>query len=200
MGRTKKAKKQLRTETENLEFATVQVPSVLPRVIRLPAAQGEEKQGRARIILLETVIRENMASLFQSYDIVCAYPFRIMRSADMDIDEDEAEDLLKEIEKSLKQRRHGDAIRLEVESGMDRRLLNILVEELQLSMDEIFEIDGPLDLTFLSKVRKLIFSRRYGKGTFSCIIHMRHLSRSLISSRRQQSIRMCWRSSRRCTV
>lgn len=166
LGRTKKAKKQLRTETENLEFATVQVPSVLPRVIRLPAAQGDEKQGRARIILLETVIRENMASLFQSYDIVCAYPFRIMRSADMDIDEDEAEDLLKEIEKSLKQRRHGDAIRLEVESGMDRRLLNILVEELQLSMDEIFEIDGPLDLTFLSKVRKLegfdgLFEHRY---------------------------------------
>ena len=84
----------------------------------------------------------------------------------MDIDEDEAEDLLKEIEKSLKQRRHGDAIRLEVESGMDRRLLNILVEELQLSMDEIFEIDGPLDLTFLSKVRKLegfdsLFEHRY---------------------------------------
>ncbi|SDZ85945.1 polyphosphate kinase [Lachnospiraceae bacterium NK3A20] len=158
LNRTKKSKKTLKSEKENLEFATVQVPSVLPRVIRLPLEEHPELVNGhvpVRVILLETVIREHMDQLFQSYDIVCAYPFRIMRSADMDIDEDEAEDLLKEIEKSLKQRRHGNAIRLEVEAGIDTRLLDILVEELQLNKDEIFMIDGPLDLTFLSKVRKL---------------------------------------------
>ena len=148
----KKSKKALKAERANLEFATVQVPGVLPRVIRLDDAQTAHK---ARVILLETLIRANMDKLFLNYEVVCAYPFRIMRNADMDIDEDEAEDLLLEIEKQLKKRRRGDAIRLEVESGIDDRLLTILNEELELSKGEIFDIEGPLDLTFLSKVRKL---------------------------------------------
>ncbi len=151
LGRAKKSKKEKAKEHESLEFATVQVPSVLPRVIRLPETEG----GKTRVILLETVLRFSMDRLFLNYDIVCAFPFRIMRNADMDIDEDEAEDLLKEIEKQLKKRRHGEAIRLEVESGADERLLKILFDALELTKDEVFEIDGPLDLTFLFKLRKL---------------------------------------------
>ena len=157
---TKKSKKSLKSEQDNLEFATVQVPSVLPRVIRLPedtagAETRVDGHAPARVILLETIIRDYIGELFQSYDVVGTAPFRIMRNADMDIDEDEAEDLLKEIEKSLKQRRHGEAIRLEIEDGADARLLQILVEELGLNEKEVFHIDGPLDLTFLSKVRKV---------------------------------------------
>ena len=64
--------------------------------------------------------------------IVCAHPFRIMRNADLTIDEDEAADLLKEIEKQLKKRQWGEAIRLEVEDGMDKRLLKILKKELHI--------------------------------------------------------------------
>ncbi|MEE8816011.1 MAG: RNA degradosome polyphosphate kinase [Lachnospiraceae bacterium] len=153
LNRTKKAKKAMKSEAENLEFATVQVPSVLPRVIRLP--EESEKPHTARVILMETLIRHYMPRLFLNYNIVCAYPYRITRSADMDIDEDEAEDLLREIEKQLKKRRHGYAIRLEVENDMDPRMLNILCSELLLPQDEVYHIDGPLDLTFLSKVRKL---------------------------------------------
>ncbi len=158
---TKKARKALKSEKENLEFATVQVPSVLPRVIRLPenalpaGQQAGEGHRAVRVILLETVIQDYLGELFQSYDVIGAAPFRIMRNADMDIDEDEAEDLLKEIEKSLKQRRHGEAIRLEIEADADQRLIHILTEELELKEEEIFHIDGPLDLTFLSKVRKV---------------------------------------------
>ncbi len=164
LSRTSKAQKALKSEKENLEFATVQVPSVLPRAIRLPEAGGESDGGvrqesaespEIRIILLETIIREYLGQLFQSYDVIGTAPFRIMRNADMDIDEDEAEDLLKEIEKSLKQRRHGEAIRLEIEKGADERLVQILQEELHLDEKEIFPIDGPLDLTLLSKVRKV---------------------------------------------
>ena len=153
LNRTKKAKKAMKSEAENLEFATVQVPSVLPRVIRLP--EENEKPHTARVILMETLIRHYMPRLFLNYNIVCAYPYRITRSADMDIDEDEVEDLLREIEKQLKKRRHGYAIRLEVENDMDPRMLNILCSELLLPQDEVYHIDGPLDLTFLSKVRKL---------------------------------------------
>ncbi|MBQ9141509.1 MAG: polyphosphate kinase 1, partial [Lachnospiraceae bacterium] len=80
-----------------------------------------------------------------------AHPFRIMRNADLTIDEDEAEDLLKEIEKQLKKRQWGEAIRLEVEDGMDKRLLKILKKELKITAQAIYEIDGPLDLTFLMK-------------------------------------------------
>lgn len=153
LNRTKKSKKAMKSEAENLEFATVQVPSVLPRVIRLP--EENEKPHTARVILMETLIRHYMPRLFLNYNIVCAYPYRITRSADMDIDEDEAEDLLREIEKQLKKRRHGYAIRLEVDNDMDPRMLNILCSELLLSQNEVYHIEGPLDLTFLSKVRKL---------------------------------------------
>lgn len=137
-----------KNESDELEFAAVQVPSVLSRIVRLPGKEG----GPARIILLEEVIRRNMPRLFLNYDIVCAYPFRLMRNADLSIDEDEAEDLLKEIEKQLKKRQWGEAIRLEVEAGIDDRLLKILENELELESNEIYRIDGPLDLTFLMKV------------------------------------------------
>ena len=75
-----------------------------------------------------------------------------MRNADLSIEEDEAEDLLKEIEKQLKRRQWGQAIRLEVEEGVDQRLLDIIEEELHIAKEDIYRIDGPLDLTFLMKM------------------------------------------------
>lgn len=135
-----------KTEGE-LEFATVQVPSVLNRVVELPS-EGSVK----KIILLEEVIERNIHKLFLNYDIVCAHPFRIMRNADLTIEEDEAADLLKEIEKQLKKRQWGQAIRLEVEAGMDRRLLKFIRKELNIEEQNIYEIDGPLDLTVLMKI------------------------------------------------
>lgn len=130
------------------DIATVQVPSVLPRVIILPS----ERQGMTEIILLEEVIEKNLDKLFLSYDIVCAHPYRIMRNADFSIDEEETADLLKEIEKQLKQRQWGEVIRLEVEDKMDERLLKILKTEFDIKEADIFEINGPLDLTMLMKV------------------------------------------------
>lgn len=131
---------------EDLEFVTVQVPSVLSRMVLLP----NENDGQ-KVILLEEVIERNIQKLFLNYHIVCAYPFRIMRNADLTIDEDEAEDLLKEIEKQLKKRQWGEVIRLEVEEGVDKRLLKILKKEFGVTGQDIYEIDGPLDLTFLMK-------------------------------------------------
>ncbi len=133
---------------EGLEFATVQVPSVLPRIVEIPSGDGK---GR-KVILLEEVIERNIQKIFLNYDIVCSYPFRIMRNADLTIEEDEAADLLKEIEKQLKKRQWGQAIRLEVEDGIDERLLKIIKEELQIAEEDIYRIDGPLDLTFLMKM------------------------------------------------
>lgn len=138
-------------EKAELEFATVQVPSVLARIVPIPA--GED--GNRTVILLEEVIERNISKLFLNYDVICSYPFRIMRNADLTIDEDEAEDLLKEIEKQLKKRQWGQAIRLEVEAGIDKRLLKIIRSELSIEEDDIYRIDGPLDLTFLMKMYAL---------------------------------------------
>lgn len=130
------------------EFATVQVPAVLPRIIRLPL----DKEGNVQVILLEQIIERNISELFLSYDVVCAHPYRIMRNADLTIDEDEAEDLLKEIQKQIKKRQWGEAIRLEVEDNMEVPLLKILKKELHIKNDDIYKINGPLDLTFLMKM------------------------------------------------
>ena len=135
-------------EKKELEFATVQVPSVLARVVEIPA--GED--GNRAVILLEEIIERNISRLFLNYDVLCSHPFRIMRNADLTIDEDEAEDLLKEIEKQLKKRQWGQAIRLEGEAGIDKRLLSIIRKELSIEEEDIFRIDGPLDLTFLMKM------------------------------------------------
>ncbi len=129
-----------------LEFATVQVPSVLSRLVEIPGQEGR------KLILLEEVIERNIHRLFLNYDIVCAYPFRIMRNADLTIEEEEAEDLLQEIEKQLKKRQWGQVIRLEVEEGIDSRLLKLIREELMIPKEDIYAIGGPLDLTFLMKL------------------------------------------------
>ena len=135
-----------------LEFAMVQVPSVLPRIVELPRETMEDGTEQRVVILLEEIIERNMPSLFLNYDIVASHPFRIMRNADLSIDEEEAVDLLEEIQKQLKKRQWGEAIRLEIESNVDKRLLKILKKELSISSQDIFRIPGPLDLTFLMKM------------------------------------------------
>ena len=137
-----------KNEKEQLEFATVQVPSVLPRIVRLP--NGED--GQTCVILLEEIIERNISRLFLNYDVVCAHPYRIMRNADLSIDEEDAADLLKEIQKQLKKRQWGEVIRLEIEDKMDPKLLKILKQEFDVKEDDIYRINGPLDLTFLMKL------------------------------------------------
>lgn len=128
-------------------FATVQVPGVLPRLVQIP---GDE--NTVSFILLEQVIERNIGKLFSNYKVVCAYPYRIMRNADLTIDEDEASDLLKEIQNKLKMRQWGEVIRLEVEEGIDKKLLKFLRSELKVAEEDVFKIAGPIDLTVLMKL------------------------------------------------
>jgi len=133
------------------DFATVQVPSVLPRFIEIPS----DEKGHKTLILLEQVIEMNIQKLFLNYKVICAHPYRIMRNADLSIDEEDAADLLKEIQKQLKRRQWGEVIRLEVEDSMDKRLLKILKKAMNVGEASIYRINGPLDLTFLMKVNGL---------------------------------------------
>ena len=128
-------------------FATVQVPGVLSRLIQIPG-----KEGCTTFILLEQIIERNIDKLFSNYKVLCAYPYRIMRNADLTIDEDEASDLLKEIQNKLKMRQWGEVIRLEVEDGIDKKLLKFLKSEFKVSDDDVFKISGPVDLTVFMKL------------------------------------------------
>jgi polyphosphate kinase len=132
-------------EEAKMKLAIVQVPSVLNRFIQLPS--GDD---RLCYILLEDVITAYIHMLFRGFKVVSVTQFRITRNADLTIHEEGARDLLKEIEKELKKRKLGAAVRLEMsKNGYDEFILNYLLDELEIHEKDIYEIAGPLDLTFL---------------------------------------------------
>ena len=130
---------------ENI-FATIKAPSVIDRLIKIPDEDG------IAFMFLEDIIKMNLNSLFSGHKIIDSSCYRITRNADMSLDEEGAEDLLEAIEESLKQRKWGKAVRLEIEKGMNGKLLEILERELEISKEQEYEINGPIDLTFLMKM------------------------------------------------
>ena len=130
-------------------FAVVQVPSILQRYFEVQGADG----GRC-FVLLEDIITAKLSELFELYEIKAFCPFRITRDGDLDIDE-EADDLLVEIKHSLKKRQRGDPVRLEIAAKSDEALKSFLVDMLGVGTKEIYEVTGPLDLTFFSKFCRL---------------------------------------------
>ncbi|MBP1999058.1 polyphosphate kinase [Paenibacillus shirakamiensis] len=126
-------------------FAIVQIPSNLARFVKLPLHSNSKKQA---YILIEELIKHHIQTLFSGYIPLAVHEFRVTRNADLTIDEEGAEDLLEEIEKELRKRRWGAPVRLEVQKGFHPYALELLQEEFEIP-DAIFEIDGPLDLTFL---------------------------------------------------
>lgn len=127
-------------------YATVQVPAVVSRIVELPSDNGRT------VILLEQIIERNIDKLFSNHKVICAYPYRITRNADLSIDEDDAADLLEEIQKQLKKRQRGEAIRLEIEDKCDKNIIKFLKRELNVGDESIYKISGPIDLTFLMKL------------------------------------------------
>lgn len=126
-------------------FAVVQVPSILPRFLQLPA----EGSGQD-FVLLEDIVVWKLEELFELNDIRSSCAFRITRNSDLDIDED-TEDLLSEIRKSIKMRKRGKPVRLELSRRHDRETEAFLKEMLEIGDDETYEISGPLDLTFCTR-------------------------------------------------
>lgn len=124
-------------------FAMVQVPPVLPRFIRLPGSKSS-------FIALEKVIKEFINSLFIGYEVLEVSPFRITRNADLNINDD-AMDLLEEIEKSLRQRRMGFPVRLEIAKNAPLNIKQMLKNSLSLENEDIYEIDSMLNLADLMK-------------------------------------------------
>ena len=135
-------------KSEESYFAVVQVPSILSRFLEIPCAEGR------MFVLLEDVITYKLESLFELNEIQASCPFRITRNSDLEIDE-EAEDLLSEIKKSIKRRKRGKPVRLELLQRCDKETKEFLIEMLEIQKSEIYEVPGPLDLTFLSKFANL---------------------------------------------
>lgn len=129
------------------EFATIQVPSIVDRILKIPASE----EGNFEFVYLEDIITAFIDRLFVGRKVLAFGEYRITRNSDLLIDEEEAEDLLIEIEKSIQMRKWGQAIRLERKKNMDSRIVERLQKALEIHQKDIYEIDGPLDFTFLMK-------------------------------------------------
>ncbi|RNL77516.1 RNA degradosome polyphosphate kinase [Nocardioides marmorisolisilvae] len=133
-------------KTGKEHFARVKVPQSLTRFISL---------GNQRFVPLEDVIGEHLRRLFPGMDVRAVHTFRVTRNEDLEVEEDDAENLLKALEKELLRRRFGPPVRLEVEESIDERVLNLLVSELGVREDEVVRLPGPLDLRGLHSIADL---------------------------------------------
>ena len=132
-------------------FARVKVPEVLPRFI------ATAKIGSTRFLPLEDLIAIHLQELFPGMTIEDHYTFRVTRNQDIELDEDEAEDLLLSLEQELLRRRFGPPVRLEIETGVDQKLVQQLGQQLGIGEENIFHVAAPLNLTSLHKIADLDF-------------------------------------------
>ncbi len=132
-------------------FARVKVPEILPRYI------ATSKVGSTRFLPLEDLISIHLQELFPGMIIEDHYTFRVTRNQDIELEEEETEDLLVSLEQELLRRRFGPPVRLEIESGVDQRLVTKLALELSIGEENIFHVAAPLDFTSLNKIADLDF-------------------------------------------
>ena len=152
---------QVRSPKGEEHFARVKVPSSLPRFLRMdtlfnpPKSGVEESNHVYKFIWLGDLIKANLNLLFPRMEVLEAHRFRITRDTDIEIQEDEADDLLKSIEENILQRRFGNVIRLEVERNMPEFMLNTLIDNLEITRDDVHIIDGPLGLSSVMSLYNL---------------------------------------------
>ena len=132
-------------DTEDaINSAIVQIPSLIPRFLTL------NEGTKQYVVMVEDVITYFINYLFTGYEVLNTFTFRITRNADLTIHEDGAEDLLIEIERFLKERKSGSAVRLELDCRTsEKENVEWLIDQLEIEDNDIYYLDGPLDLTFL---------------------------------------------------
>ncbi len=134
-------------------FARVKIPSILPRLLQIDGILNTEKKSGsngkfcAKFMWLGDLIKENLGTLFPGLEVIEAHRFRITRDTDLELQEDEADDLLKVIEETIRQRRFGSVVRLEVASKMPAFMLETLMENLEISKEDVHIVEGPLGLS-----------------------------------------------------
>jgi polyphosphate kinase len=133
--------------TGQRRFARVKVPPLLPRFVM--AEDG------TRFLPLEQLIANQLDSLFPGLEVESVHTFRVTRNTDLDLDEDEAEDLLAAVEMELRRRRFGRAVRLEISADASREVIGLLLDELELDRSDVVLVDGLLDLTAMNTLHRL---------------------------------------------
>ncbi|GAB4111587.1 MAG: polyphosphate kinase 1 [Roseiflexaceae bacterium] len=139
-------------------FARVKVPATLPRLIAIPGANGPANvpaERHAGFVWIEQVIAANADRLFTGMEVLASYPFRVIRDADMEIQEDEAADLLRTIEASVRQRRFGAVVGLFVPCNTPAAVRNLLMANLKVNATDVYEVEGTLGLADLMGLMKL---------------------------------------------
>jgi polyphosphate kinase len=133
-------------DTGKEHFARVKVPQTFSRFVAL---------GNQRFVPLEDVIAEHLRRLFPGMEVLAVHTFRVTRNEDLEVEEDDAENLLTALERELSRRRFGPPVRLEVEESIDRHVLDLLVSELGIDSQEVVRLPGPLDLRGLHDIADL---------------------------------------------
>ncbi len=141
-------------------FARVKVPSILPRLMRIddilePNKKKTNSHCNYRFLWLGDLIKSNLDLLFPGMKALEAHRFRITRDTDIELQEDEADDLLEIIEENIRQRRFGSVVRLEVDKNMPQFMVDTLIDNLQITKEDIHVLDGPLGLSAVMKLYDL---------------------------------------------
>jgi polyphosphate kinase len=143
-------------QTKVLKFARVKVPSILPRLLQLNDIEGfNDEGGGIKFLWIEDLIENNLAQLFPRMRIIKSHLFRLIRDADIEIEEDEAGDLLETIEQGLRSRRYGKVVRLDVSPAMPLSIRKLLMKNLEVTSRNVYEIDGQLGLSCLIDLLRL---------------------------------------------
>ena len=135
-------------------LAIVQVPRSLPRLIPLP--HDVPNGSRVNFVFLSSIIHAHVSDLFPGMDVTGCYQFRVTRDADLLLDNEEVEDLLRALEGELPERRFGDEVRMEVDLTMPEELRELLQTQFNLTEDDVYQVDGPVNLGRLRAIYKTV--------------------------------------------
>ncbi len=138
--------------TSEHRFARVKVPESLPRFV---AVGGRSEDLDATFVPIEDLIGQNLTDLFPGLEIRGCHPFRVTRDMDLDVLEDAADDLLAAVDLSVRRRRFGAAVRLEVSPLLPSHIRQLLLEKLEIEADDLYEVDGPLGLSGLFQLASI---------------------------------------------
>ncbi len=146
----------VRDDKDRERFARVKVPPSLPRFVQLSdCAEAVDDGCRHYFVWLDQLIAENIAALFPGMAVQGTYAFRVTRDTDIELQEDEAGDLLSTIERVMQDRRFGSVVRLEVAQNMPDRVRDILVQNLEIDLRDVYRVDGALSLSNLMELTRL---------------------------------------------
>lgn len=174
-------------------FARVKVPKNLPRFIDINSISRQydtnlKQNEKLRLTYLEQIIRANLDLLFPKMHILDSYIFRVTRDTDIEIQEDEADDLLRAIEENIKQRKFGAVVRLELEEELPPQIENLLIKNLELRAGSIHILNGPLSLGDLISLYDLPFQNLKFKPFSPVIPKIFEEQKSIFSTIRKNDI------------